>query len=271
MCKKMFAMVVLCLTIIGLFAGCSKQPTKDYGVFLNVREGLDDLSDYRTVVIDAQFFTAEDVKAFKAKGHKVLTYLNVGSLENDRPYYKEYVDLALGEYEHWEEEVWIDVENEKWQKLILDDLVPSLIDKGVDGFFVDNCDVYYFYPTSGIFDGLTTIMRGLVKTDLDVIINSGDCFLDTYCEDIGNWNDVITGINQETIFSGIEWDDETFTTCNAEDHEFFSDYVERYGKMGADIYLLEYTTDKDLKDQIVSYCKEHGFKYYVTDSLLLDK
>ena len=39
-------MVVLCLTIIGLFAGCSKQPTKDYGVFLNVREGLDDLSDY---------------------------------------------------------------------------------------------------------------------------------------------------------------------------------------------------------------------------------
>ena len=163
MCRKLVAVVVLCLTIIGVLAGCSIQPSKDYGVFLNVRDDLDDLSDYRTVVIDAQFFTAKDIRDFKAKGHKVLSYINVGSMENDRTYYKDYLGLALGRYEHWENEVWRNVADRKWQSFILNTLAPSLRNKGIDGFFVDNCDVYYYYPTPEIMEGLSVIMKGLVS------------------------------------------------------------------------------------------------------------
>ena len=81
---------------------------------------------------------------------------------------------------------------------------------------------------------------------------------------------MITGINQETVFSAILWDSDSFGTAEEEDHENFCDYIERYSALGTDIYLLEYTTDKKLISQIDSYCKRKGFDYYISDSIELD-
>lgn len=89
-----------------------------YGVFLSVENDLDKLSDYYTVVIDAQNFSKGEIESFKNKGHKVYSYINIGSLENFRNYYNDYKALKLGDYEHWEEEIWIDVSSQKWQESI---------------------------------------------------------------------------------------------------------------------------------------------------------
>ena len=96
----------------------TEQPTETtvseakyaYGVFLSVEKNLDKLKDYEIVVIDAQHFKKEEIEAFKARGHKVYSYINIGSLENFRSYYKQYKSLKLGKYEHWDEEIWINVE-----------------------------------------------------------------------------------------------------------------------------------------------------------------
>ena len=242
----------------------------DYGVFLSVEKNINRLKDYNTVVIDAQHFKKEEIEAFKAKGHKVYSYINIGSLENFRSYYKEYKDLKLGKYEHWEEEIWINVADQRWQDFITGKMIPSLIDKGIDGFFVDNCDVYYNYKRKDIMNGLTVMMKAMVATGKAVLINGGDCYLDAYCKSGGKWDDVITGINQETVFSKIIWNKNKFGRAGKEDHKYFLSYIERYAKKGADIYLLEYTKDKKLISEIKAYCKEKGFGYYVSDSVELD-
>ena len=241
-----------------------------YGVFLSVTRNIDRLKDYETVVIDAQHFTKEQIEAFKARGHKVYSYINIGSLENFRPYYKEYKDLKLGKYEHWDEEIWINAADQRWQDFMLNNMIPNLTAKGIDGFFVDNCDVYYNYRKPGILDGLTSIMKALVATGKAVLINGGDCYLDAYCKNGGSWRDVITGINQETVFSKIIWDKNKFGRAGKEDHKYFLSYIERYAKQGADIYLLEYTKDKKLIKEIEEYCANKGFGYYVSDSVELD-
>lgn len=266
--------IFVCLLMMCICVGCSKMIVSHdennvYGVFLSVNDELESLRDYRIVVIDAQYFDSDEINDFKNDGHKVFSYINVGALEDFRDYYDDYCDIGLGNYEHWDEEIWMDVSNRQWQEFVLEDLAPELMNKGIDGFFVDNCDVYYQYPTEDILNGLGTIMEGLVDTGLEVIINGGDAFLDAYCE-YGNWDDVITGINQETVFSKITWDGDVFEKASKEDREYFCDYIERYGEKGADIYLLEYTTDKKVIRQIDDYCKENGFYYYVSDSVELD-
>lgn len=241
-----------------------------YGVFLGITENLAQFKDYETVVIDAQYYPADEIDAFRSEGHKLYTYLNIGSLEDFRDYYDEYKDLSLGEYEHWEEEVWVDVSQQKWQDLVLKTLVPALLEKNVDGFFVDNCDVYYEYPEQKIYDGLGVIMQALVATGKEVIINSGDCFMDAWCEKGGKWSDVITGINQETVFSAVEdWDNDVFGRQPEEDHEYFMSYVNRYGGQGAKIFLLEYSTDEELIKEIDRFCKEHNYTYFVSKTLEL--
>ena len=266
-----FAWFLLIPALLSL-AGCAAAEPEEtsYGVFLSVTEDLRSLAQYETVVIDAQYFTKEEIDAFRREGHRVYSYLNVGSLEIFRDYYETYRDLTLAPYENWEEEYWIDVSDSRWQSFVMCELTPALLQKDIDGFFVDNCDVYYHYPTAPVLDGLTAIMRALVGTGKAVLINGGDVFLDAYCAGGGRWEDVITGINQETVFSRILWDGDRFGRASKEDRMYFTDYIERYAAMGADIYLLEYTKSRSLKAKINDYCRKNGFVCYISDSVELD-
>ena len=266
------AIILIVLTCCTGLAGAEQAPTfkYPYGVFLSICENIEQFADYEIVVIDAQYYPKEELDAFRSKGHKVFSYINIGSLEDFRDYYDEYKDLSLGAYEHWEEEVWVDVSQKRWQDFMLNEIAAGLLEKDIDGFFVDNCDVYYVHPKQEILEGLTMIMKGLKATGKKVIINSGDTFLDTYCEQGGKWDDVISGINQESVFSTILWDEGTFGTAEPEDHEYFVSYIDRYGSQGAEIYLLEYTIDEELVKEIKAFCEERGYTYYVADSIELD-
>ena len=266
------AIILIVLTCCTGLAGAEQAPTfkYPYGVFLSICENIEQFADYEIVVIDAQYYPKEELDAFRSKGHKVFSYINIGSLEDFRDYYDEYKDLSLGAYEHWEEEVWVDVSQKRWQEFMLNDIAAGLLEKDIDGFFVDNCDVYYVHPKEEILEGLTVIMKGLKATGKKVIINSGDTFLDAYCEQGGKWDDVISGINQESVFSTILWDEGKFGTAEPEDHEYFVSYIDRYGSQGAEIYLLEYTVDEELVKEIDAFCEERGYTYYVADSIELD-
>ena len=134
----------------------------DYGVFLNAdASSLERFKMYETIVIDAQYFTKRDIELLHQNGTVVYTYLNIGSIENFREYYTTYAELAIGEYEHWEEEQWVDVAKPDWQKFI-GQLSQELYEKGVDGFFIDNCDVYDYDPHESIFEGITAILQNMM-------------------------------------------------------------------------------------------------------------
>ena len=94
-----------------------------YGVYI----GQDDFKklkkkarNKKTIVIEGQSFTKKQIKALKKGGRKVYSYLNVGSVETYRPYFKQFKDYCLKQYEHWEDEYWIDVSKKKWQDFIVD-------------------------------------------------------------------------------------------------------------------------------------------------------
>ena len=246
-----------------------------YGVFLDYEGELGELYDYDYLVIDAQNF--EEAEIQNACGYRkyIYSYLNIGSLEDFREYYNEYADLTLGDYENWEGEKWVDVSDKRWQDFILNELAPQLLEKGISGFFVDNCDVYYQYPTEETLEGLATIMRGLRQMGCEVIINGGDAFLDAYCEKMGKWQDVITGINQECVFTAINFEDDSYMAASEEDQKYFTDYIEKYADQGAYIYLIEYAPEipanRPLRYNIKYYSEEHKFLYYIADSFKLKK
>ncbi len=267
--KKIRLAFVLVLAAI-LLVSCGQKENKAYGVFLGSEDGLDQFKDYDLVVIDAQYYTKNEIESFQSSGHEVYSYINIGSLEEFRDYYDEYKDLSLGAYENWDGEYWMDVSNDRWQDFLTKDLKKLLLEKGIDGFFVDNCDVYYQYPSQDILNGISAIMSDLIQTGKPVIINGGDAYMDAYCEAGGIWSDVITGINQESVFSRILWNTGTFGTALDEDRSNFQEYLEKYAAKGADIYILEYTKDEALKKQIERYCNDHGFTCYIANSIELD-
>ena len=241
----------------------------DYGVFLNVdASSLERFKRYGLIVIDAQYFTKKDIESLHQNGTKVYTYLNIGSVENFREYYKTYEKFTIGKYEHWDEEKWVDVSVPAWQKFI-EQLSKKLFEKGVDGFFIDNCDVYYYAPRKSIFEGLTAILQNIMTLKKAVIINGGDTYVTEYRERYGAVDHIMTGVNQESVWSGIDFDKGTFNEQTRETREYYSKYLEACKADGMEVYLLEYTTDEKLIQKIKKYCKEKNFHFYISNSLEL--
>ncbi|MGN0643103.1 MAG: endo alpha-1,4 polygalactosaminidase [Huintestinicola sp.] len=255
------------------FCGCGAEKTvgaKDYGVFLSIESAeIEKAVGYNTVVIDAQYFSAEDIAFLQEQGSEVYSYLNIGSLENFRDYCEDYSEYTLGKYENWDEEEWINTASPEWQEFLVS-LAEELLGKGIDGFFVDNCDVYYIYPEDEIFDGLTIILKQLMSYGKPVIINGGDTYVTAYREKYGSAKDIMTGVNQESVFTAIDFENGSFSAQTKEERKYFSDYIEACENDGADVFLIEYTTDKKLVEQIEEYCFKKGYRFYISDSLELD-
>ena len=263
---------VCCTTFLIAAAGCSADngAKYSYGVFLGASpDDMPYMTDYEKVVIDAQYFTADEIKELKDSGKTVYSYINLGSVEDFRPYYSEYEKFTLGVYENWEEEKWVDVSQPEWQAFVVDELAAEIIEKGADGLFVDNTDVYYHYPTDEMFDGVTNILKGFKELNTYVIINGGDAYVTEYAKRNSELDSIMDAENQETIFSKINWDDETFTSNDEAETAYFKDYAELVNSYGKDVYLLEYTTDSSLIHRIDDYCEEKGFTYYASDKLEL--
>ncbi|MCR5656101.1 MAG: endo alpha-1,4 polygalactosaminidase [Butyrivibrio sp.] len=247
----------------------------EYGVFLSVNAGKKAMSrfkDYKVLIIDAQNdFKAKDIKKLKKQGHVVYSYINVGAVENYRDYYNDYKELMLDVYENWPDERWVNVSDKRWQEFILDDLSERILKTGVDGFFVDNIDVYYKYMNTnhgeGIYEGLNTILKGLCDKG-KVIVNGGDAFVRRYYEENGNLNGILDGVNQESVFSRIiDYKKDKFGKSKADDRKYFLDYLGIVKKAKKKVYILEYTKSKKLMKSIKKYCKKKGYKYYISKKL----
>ena len=101
---------------------------------------------------DAGNLTAAQIARLKGGGrNRVISYLNVGSCESFRSYWKsvpagfvaarDNKDAHVGAYDGYPDETWMDVGNAAYQKLIIDYVAPRLVAQGADGFFLDNLEI----------------------------------------------------------------------------------------------------------------------------------
>lgn len=250
----------------------TKTETQEYGVFLSLsgREAIDAAENFEIVVIDAQNLSSEEIAEMQSRGQLVYSYLNVGSLETFRSYYEEFQYLTLKPYVNWENEFWVDASAEEWQYFISVNLATQYVDKGIDGFWVDNVDIYYQYPTEVMYQGVERTLTTLMEYGKPVIINGGDQFVLEYLERKGQVDDILTGVNQETVFSSIDFENRTLGNQNETTQEYYLNYLSMIDQENKNIYLLEYTTDTDLISEIQAFTEEKEWQYYISDSIELD-
>ncbi|MET4138235.1 endo alpha-1,4 polygalactosaminidase [Pedobacter sp. UYP1] len=109
---------------------------------------LDDInsaSSFSADVVDVDAFTtsAETVAALHAKGKKVIAYLSVGTIENDRNDASLIPAEVIGkQYPEWPKEKWLDIRQIDKLKPWLNSRINMILKKGFDGIEPDNMDSY---------------------------------------------------------------------------------------------------------------------------------
>lgn len=260
--------IVLVLFLLLVSCGDAKE---EYGVFIGTDpENIEQLFSCEKVVIDAEYYSDEDIKKLHDQNIKVYSYLNIGSIETFRIYFKDYEDLILGGYENWDDEFWVDVSDIRWQSHIAKQ-ANTLSQKGVDGFFLDNADVYYHYPDQKILDALVTMIKDLNKSGKGLIINGGDVFITKTILDNKEPSIEIEGINQECVITNIDFENNQLILQDESTSEYYQKYIEQCKEKGLEIYITEYTQDVQTAEKIKNFCQENGYRYFISANINLDE
>lgn len=117
-------------------------------------------TNFDVVIIDLFFddaaFTASEITQLKTKqngGKRLLiSYMNIGSAENYRYYWKDkwklhHPNWLKKEYEGYEDEIWVKFWKKDWQEIIFgndESYTKRIINAGFDGVYLDNVEAYYF-------------------------------------------------------------------------------------------------------------------------------
>ncbi len=272
--KKIFIAIGFFTLLVLLGFGCATNTATaqhSYAVLLGLNsEDSAILSSYGTVVIDAQYFTKDEITAVQAKGAAVYTYLNIGSIETFREGYDSLKQFSLSPYDNWPDEYWMDVSRPEWQSFIAAE-AQSLIGKGVDGFFLDNADVYYLYPTTAIYDGLVTMIQSLGQYGKPILINGGDTFVSKAVLESESPLACITGVNQECVFTNINFSTGLLVRQDKDTSRYYQDYLAACNDAGLQVYLTEYAPkNSTIEKTIQEYCVQNGFYYYLSHTIELD-
>ena len=269
------AVFLFVTVLIHSFSGCTPKNADStqqnempaYGVFIGVNpDQIDSFYGYDIIVIDAAYYDKTDIDTLHQKEITVYSYLNIGSIESFRDYFVDYQHLILGEYENWQGEYWMDISDESWQEHI-NEAAGLLIEKGVDGFFVDNADIYYQYHTAYIFQGMVSVLNKLGQYRKDIFLNGGDVFVTQAIIEADSPAVYITGVNQECVFTDIDFEKEQLVRQTAENTVYYQQYLEQCRANGLTVYLLEYSDIGAEPSEIDEYCNAHQFNYYISASI----
>ena len=106
------------------------------------------------------------------------------------------------------------------------------------------------------------------KYKIDIIINGGDTFV-SRCIENKTATELFDGVNQECVFTDIDFENKTYKEKDESDRGYFKEYLSNVKKHIPEVYLIEYGANSKLIKEIENYCNENGFYWYNAKDLEL--
>ncbi|SNT41549.1 cysteinyl-tRNA synthetase, unknown class [Asanoa hainanensis] len=87
----------------------------------------------------SDFFRADEIKAVRDSGKRVLAYFEIGSIEDFRPEYRATLDngLVLNRWDDWPEEHFVCFWEEPWWEIAVRPRIDQALKAGFDGMYLD--------------------------------------------------------------------------------------------------------------------------------------
>jgi|GEM_PF-2441398 len=207
------------------------------------------------LVIDPDFYSAEEIKSVKQSRKIVLAYISIGEAENYRSYFPKIKGKSyLGsENPSWKGNFMVEYSHPEWKR-ILCEYSQKIIEKGFDGLLFDVVDSWENHGTNsqtrssmtGLIVSLAEFLRAKNPALILLLQNSDRLFENPKVMQLFN------GLTQESLF--YSWRAEHLSWHQQRDKIARLRNLRQQGKF---IGLLEYTRIKSN----ITKCKTEAFSY----------
>ncbi len=146
---------------------------------------LEQLAKYDLVIVQAELYTAADLLALRQSGTLPFGYLSLSEAadtETTAPWaLREATTGTVARNSRWQT-VLVDCRSAAWQRLVIEEQIPRLVQRGIYGLFLDTVDVDARFAET--WPGVAQLLRRICweHPELALLVNRGFTVLDAVAE-----------------------------------------------------------------------------------------
>ena len=129
------------LLVLGLSARARPDPGRQpWGIDYSANTDPAMAERFGLLVLEPDF--DRPLAALRRSGTRLLGYISLGEVNMARPFAGELKDVGAlgGRNPNWPEARYVDLRHDAWHAMVLDRLVPAILERGFDGIFMDTLD-----------------------------------------------------------------------------------------------------------------------------------
>jgi len=258
---------IILLVLVMTFARCkstnsslNKYNSSPFGVSY-AKITASQAQQYKLLILESDLYNRAEIMQLKSGGAKIFGYLSLGEVSSYKWYFPLLQKIGfLGKNENWGS-FYLDFSDSKTKQILLDQVLPEIVAKGVDGIFLDTVDAVAPYTDRKKYQPQMVKIISEIKQryrKLNIIQNSGlfllpktHSFIDAVLVE-----DVISEYNFSTRSYSLRPQHEYSERLN-----FITDSVSEFN---VPVFLLEFAHKESLRDSISSVLDTQGFPYFIS-------
>lgn len=213
---------------------------------------------YDYVILESAHYNIYELRKIKSQNEKVLAYISIGEVNSNAPHFNELKDHTAGKNEIWDS-YYLDLKSEKTVSTLLR-IIDKTLEKGYDGFFLDNVDNYTTWGAQpNQKKDLVNFLKSLSEKypHKTWIQNAG-------IELIPDTAAYVDAVVVESVATNYTFEDKSYKLRPEGDFKAQAQKLTEINKKyNMPIILIEYADSQKLYKQVVQRIKPLGFDYFI--------
>ncbi len=237
----------------------SVESIKNYAVYYG-KDRIDRLSNFDLVIVQPEEYSKKEIETLKKHKTIVLAYLSLG--EVSERYFKYAKGCIVGKNKNWNT-YYVNVSCKKWQNFILNKAIPSILNKGFNGLFLDCVDVDKMTTKKGMVNLIKKIRQ---KYPYIILIQNRGFSI------INETAPYVNGVLFECFTTHYNWSSKKYELWKGEDLKWIEikakELLRLKKKYGLVVLTLDYAENKTLKKVCLKHAEKYRFIPYVSNIYL---
>ncbi len=237
----------------------SVESIKNYAVYYG-RDRIDRLSNFDLVIVQPEEYSKKEIEILKKHKTIVLAYLSLG--EVSERYLKYAKGCIVGKNKNWNT-YYVNVSCKKWQNFILNEAIPSILNKGFDGLLLDCVDVDKMTTKRGMVSLIKKIRQKY--PDIILIQNRGFSIINETAP-------YVNGVLFECFTTHYNWSSKKYELWKGEDLKWIGvkarELLRIKKKYGLVVLTLDYAENESLREVCLKHAEKYGFIPYISNIYL---